>query len=248
MNSYEELNKFVKGKKRINFFNFNKLCKAIENIVIDEIRKIGFTEPEYKLYCVIKDNRGYEIDTLGEQIYNSKRVIVNVNTKLLDGLEKIATTNTENEKSKVDNFSRIDLFLIIFHELEHVRQAKMYQTNTVDNMDLYKDKVLSIYFNHLKDDNGYYAENYKVTTEEVFANIKGIERTIDYFNQNNIEFTKVELEILKSKMDKYKKLLTDRERINPINNKKYNIDELYNMVLKDDTYEFASLLNNNIKR
>lgn len=241
MESYKELNKFVRGEKRINIFNFNKLCKAIENIVVSEIRSIGFKEPEYKLYCVIKENRGYDIDTLGEQIYNSKRVIININTKLLDGLEQIATKNIEEEKLKVDNFNRLDLFLIMFHELEHVRQAKMYETNTIDNMDLYKDKALSIYFNHLKNDNGYYVDNYKVTTEEVLANIKGIERTINYFNENNIKLTEEELEILKSKMDKCKKTLSNKERINPIDSKKYNIDELYNMILEDKMYEIKTL-------
>ena len=55
----EELNNYVKGNKRINIFNMIKVCKLVENMAIDEIRKIGFSEPMYKIYCCRRDFRGY---------------------------------------------------------------------------------------------------------------------------------------------------------------------------------------------
>jgi hypothetical protein len=247
---YEELNKYVRGEKKINLFSSYKIMSMVQHFILDEIRNMGFSEPQYKLHCVIKDNRGYDTDTLGEKILKDKKIIININRRLIDDLDTMATSKDveEFDKENKEHFTRIDLFLVMFHELEHVHQAKMYETNTVDNMILYKDKVLSMYFNHIKDDDAYYSENYKVTSEEVLANIKAIEKTIKYFTKNNIEFTKKELEILKLKMNKYKTLLNNKQRKNPIDGKMYDLDYLYNMVLQDQTYEIGNLLEEKKRR
>ena len=49
-------------------------------------------------------------------------------------------------------------------------------------------------------------------------------------------------------MDEYKKLLNNRKRINPIDGKKYDIDELYNKVLEDQTYQVSTLLDGTNRR
>ena len=236
----EELNNYVKGNKRINIFNMIKVCKLVENMAIDEIRKIGFSEPMYKIYCVIRDFRGYDIETMGDQLFRNKKIIVNLNKKLIDAIgDKATLKDVENLDDINRTFTRIDLFLILFHELEHVRQAKMFETGNVNNTDLYKDRLLRLYFEHFGED--YYAVNYKVTSEEVLANIKAVQKTIDYFNNNGIDFNKYELEILKRKMDSLHALLNNKERINPIDGKVYNLDYLYEMALNDERYRVKSL-------
>ena len=236
----EELNNYVKGNKRINIFNMIKVCKLVENMAIDEIRKIGFSEPMYKIYCCIRDFRGYDIETMGDQLFRNKKIIVNLNKKLIDAIgDKATLKDVENLDDINRNFTRIDLFLILFHELEHVRQSKMFETGNVNNTDLYKDRLLRLYFEHFGED--YYAVNYKVTSEEVLANIKAVQKTIDYFNNNGIDFNKYELEILKRKMDSLHALLNNKERINPIDGKVYNLDYLYEMALNDERYRVESL-------
>ena len=236
----EELNNYVKGNKRINIFNMIKVCKLVENMAIDEIRKIGFSEPMYKIYCVIRDFRGYDIEKMGDQLFRNKKIIVNLNKKLIDAIgDKATLKDVENLDDINRTFTRIDLFLILFHELEHVRQSKMFETGNVNNTDLYKDRLLRLYFEHFGED--YYAVNYKVTSEEVLANIKAVQKTIDYFNNNGIDFNKYELEILKRKMDSLHALLNNKERINPIDGKVYNLDYLYEMALNDERYRVESL-------
>ena len=83
---------------------------------------------------------------------------------------------------------------------------------------------------------------YKVTTNEVLANIRGVERTIEYFDKYNIELTKEELEILKLKMNKYQELLKNKERINPIDGRAYNLDDLYNIAVQDQTNKVDNLM------
>ena len=210
---YEELNKYVTGEKKLIFFNTFKASRIVERIGIEEMKKLGLSESEYKLYCIVKDNVGYESDNLGEHIFKDGKAILKLNKILIDGLSNIATEDDVKNYDAKDRekFTRIDLFFILFHELEHVRQSIMYMTNTVDNPDLYKDAYLDIYFNKIKNDNGYYSDNYKVTTNEVLANIRGVERTIEYFDKYNIELTKEQLEILKLKMNKYQELLSNKE-------------------------------------
>lgn len=241
---YEELNKYVTGEKKLIFFNTFKASRIVEQIGIEEMRKLGLSESEYKLYCIVKDNVGYESDNLGEHIFKDGKAILKLNKILIDGLSNIATEDdVKNYDAKDrDRFTRIDLFFILFHELEHVRQSIMYMTNTVDNSDLYKDAYLDIYFNKIKNDNGYYSDNYKVTTNEVLANIRGVERTIEYFDKYNIELTKEELEILKLKMNKYQELLKNKERINPIDGRAYNLDDLYNIAVQDQTNKVDNLM------
>lgn len=249
-NMYEELNKYVKGEKKLNILNMYRVCRMIESLVLNEIRNMGFSEPEYKLYCVIKDNKGYDIDTFGEQILKNKKIIININKRLVDDIDTVATREDveKYDDENRDRFTRLDLFLVLFHELEHVHQAKMYETNTIDNMNLYKDKVLSMYFEHLKGDNSYYSDNYKATSEEVIANIRSIEKTVKYFAKYGIELTKEELEILKHRMNKNISLLNNKQRINPMDGKKYDLDYLYNTVLQDQTYEIDNLSESQIRK
>ena len=58
------LSVFEITKRSPSIFNMIKVCKLVENMAIDEIRKIGFSEPMYKIYCCIRDFRGYDIETL----------------------------------------------------------------------------------------------------------------------------------------------------------------------------------------
>ena len=119
------------------------------------------------------------------------------------------------------------------HELEHAHQSMMYLTNTVDDENLHKDALLRIYFNKLNKEYDYYADNYKVDSEEVLANIKAVEKTIEYFSKYNIELTKEELEILKHKMDKYQQALNNTQRKNPVDGKMYDLDYLYKCAMED---------------
>ena len=242
---YEELNKYIIGEKKLIFFNTSKASRIVEEIAKEELRQIGFKEPEYKLYCVVRDQRGYDTNNLGVQILNGNKVIININKRLIDGLDEVAT---EEDVEKVDvedrdRYTRMDLFLILFHELEHARQSMMYLTNTVDNEQLYKDAFLKLYFGKLDSEYDYYADNYKVDSEEVLANIKGVERTMEYFSKYGIELTKEELQILKHKMNKYQQALSDTQRKSPIDGKMYDLDYLYKTAMEDQVNRIDDLSN-----
>ena len=246
----EELLEYIRGDKNLNIFRHYKACRMIEKFVMDEIRKIGFCEPEYKLFCVVRDNVGYDIDTMGTQILEDRKAGVVVNKRLVDGMQTLATEEDVKNYDVEDkeNFNRIDLFIVIFHELEHVRQAKMYETNTIDNTYLYKDRLLSMYFEEITGKRRYYYDNYKTISEETLANIKAIESTIKFFSKYNIEFTKEELEILKLRMEKYKTRLTNTQRVNPIDGKTYDLDTLYNLALQDQAHKIEDFSEKSNKR
>ena len=109
---YEELNKYVRGEKKINLFSSYKIMSMVQHFILDEIRNMGFSEPKYKLHCVIKDNRGYDTDTLGEKILKDKKIIININRRLIDDLDTMATSKDveEFDKENKEHFTRIDLF------------------------------------------------------------------------------------------------------------------------------------------
>lgn len=232
---YEELNKYVTGEKKLGLLNIYKASRAVEEIAKEEIGRIGFVEPQYKIVCVVRDQRGYDANRLGVQLLEGNKIVMTINKRLIDGLD-VKATEEDVEKVDIedrDRYTRIDLFLILFHELEHAHQSMMYLTNTVDDENLHKDALLRIYFNKLNKEYDYYADNYKVDSEEVLANIKAVEKTIEYFFKYNIGLTKEELEILKHKMDKYQQALNNTQRKNPVDGKMYDLDYLYKCAMED---------------
>ena len=46
---YEELNKYVTGEKKLGLLNIYKASRAVEEIAKEEIGRIGFVEPQYKI-------------------------------------------------------------------------------------------------------------------------------------------------------------------------------------------------------
>ena len=215
--------------------SFTKLQKSLKIFLEKKIREIGFIDSEYKINVVFKDFHGYDKNISGSKNsidYNpnvsNKNVTITINNRLIDAF----LFNGD------EDYKRLDLFITIFHELYHLKIEKMFIDNKCNNDDLYKDTMLRKYFeDKLKNDN-YYFLNYKYFSEEILCNIHGISETIKFLNENNLTLSNEELNYLKEKYDLYLSDLMNKNRINPIDNKVYNLDELYESLI----------LSNNIKR
>ena len=89
---YEEINKYVRGEKKINIFSSYKIMSMVEHFMLDEIRNMGFSEPQYTLHCVVRDKKGYDTSVLGEGIVFSNGTISRtLSRSLINGLDVMAT-------------------------------------------------------------------------------------------------------------------------------------------------------------
>ena len=233
-----ELKEYIENKKRINIFTIGKLRKLVEIFVENEVRSLGICKEEWNVKCLVRNFHGYDIDTFGRIINTERDTIILINERLVDAI-RILPSEIKLPNS-IEEAYRINLFLTIYHEIEHLYQAYTLKNGIIINEKLYKDEIIQDYFK--KRYESYYGVNYNVFTSEVLANLSAVNKTLEFFRINNIKLTDVELGILKLKRDINKKYLEDNTRINPVDKKRYNIDELYQMILENKIEEKQSLL------
>ncbi len=217
-----------------NNISYFQILKSLKIFIEDQVEEIGFTKSKYKIYCNIRDFHGYNSSIMGNEYVSEKpeidnnRILLQINKKLVDvylfdGYE---------------DFHKMDLFITMFHELWHLRFEKMSIDGKIDNQDLIKDRALTKYFHNVFNNDIYYRANYGNYTEEALCTIYGINDVTNFFKKIGIHISEKDEEYLKEKYGLNCDHLQDKTRINPADNKKYSLDELYEDLI----------LNNNLKR
>lgn len=213
-------------QKDISYF---QILRSLKKFIEDQIEEIGFSKSKYKIYCDIRDFYGYKSGIKGKEYVsekpkiNNNKIFFQINKKLVDAYLF----------DGYEDFHKMELFITIFHELWHLKYEKMSADGRIDNQDLIKDRALTKYFHNVFGNDIYYETNYHNYTEEALCTIYGINDVVNFFKKIGVNISEKDEEFLKETYGLNCDHLQDKTRINPSDNKKYSLDELYEELILD---------------
>ena len=216
----------------VSNFLLNDLLNNSNNYSDEEIKNI------IKSFCynlVSKYYHDFDIEVLLSKEIDSKSTLNNVEGLVLNKtiyLEESVLLDIKN--------SNIEILRIIFHEIQHIKQRHLLETNNIS----YKAFLLIMeQIIIMEMPSKYYSDNYLYFFEEVDARLESEFQLYDFLDSNNQE-------LLSDNIDEILENISDCEKqaenmFRKVSDKKVNKEELFDKIIQKNTeyIELYPLLN-----